>query len=104
MPCSDGGSPNLQGFGGPYPEAVARSDKLARLLCFVMGKLDGTIRGCLFSGGEPEAEELSDWWEAHQTLDLERKIAERVAANRAAIRKRAIAKLTPAERRALDLK
>lgn len=103
MPCSDGGSPNLQGFCGPDLESRARADKLARLLCFVMGKLDGTMRGCLFSCGEREAEELLEWWEHHQELDRRREEARNFSRKQAALRKSALAKLSTKEREALDL-
>lgn len=48
--------------------------------------------------------DLSDWWEEHRQLDARRKAAEAAANRVAAIKRVALAKLTPEEKNLLGLK
>jgi hypothetical protein len=94
MPCRDGGPP------GPSLEDQykQRLDLATRLLCALCAKLDkaGLTKRFL-------TKELRSWWEQHQEQDRIRKEREEADAASGRTRQRAIAKLTPAERKALDI-
>lgn len=92
MPCRD----------GSYPEDTirdqgARLDKLTRLLCEASRKLEKSDRA-----GEM-SQELRKWLEAHKIEDARREAQAREIAEASRLRKQALEKLTPAERRALKL-
>jgi hypothetical protein len=73
-------------------------------LCALIQSLDeqGANR-LVYNAREGRSRDLADWWEAHQKADKKRIGPERELATRHALREKALAKLTPAERRALDL-
>lgn len=92
MPCRD----------GSYPEDTIRDqsrrlDKLTRLLCEASRKLEKSDQA-----GEMSPE-LREWLAAHKIEDARREARARELAEAARLRRKAIEKLTPAERRALGL-
>lgn len=93
MPCRDGGPP----IEVEYKE---RLDKVTRLLCELCGTLEasGANTKKLFT------RELSAWWEVHKKADRARELQERAERTRKATRRKALKKLTPAERRALGIR
>lgn len=58
----------------------------------------------VYNAKERLARDLADWWEDHQRADAEREEKERAEADNAVQRESALAKLTPAERKALGVK
>lgn len=78
-------------------------DRLSRILCFVMGRLDARTIDALCRQGSAEAGELNAWWTEHQRRDAERVAREEFEKRRGELRAQAIYKLTDAERKALGL-
>lgn len=68
-------------------------DKMARLLCEFCKSHDVTKQSL----------ELQIWWRDHQKWDKKRKADEQAAVSRAEVRRRALAKLTKEEKKALGL-
>ena len=103
MPCTDGGPDSgeverarLRGFtreafGSVNPHAD--SEELTRDLC----KWARTADVSRYSL------ELQIWWRDHQRWDRAREADDRAAKQSADLRQQALAKLTPAERRALKV-
>ena len=95
MPCSDGG-PSYQ----ENPETKDRLDKVTRLLCGLCRRL--TNRGRAFHITDDA--ELAKWWAAHQEEDRRREERERKEREEAAAKRKALAKLSPRERRLLGIR
>lgn len=95
MPCTDGGPP------GPSREDVLkqRLDTATDLLCGLCKKLEKSK-----IGKKLMTRELAKWWQAHQEADRIREESERMRRERETTRQRALAKLSPAERRILGIR
>lgn len=82
-------------------EWKAKTDKLARIACKAMtelveqGKADFLIL---------RDDEVREWWEAHQIADREAREAREKKERENRIRREALAKLTPEERKILGIK
>lgn len=73
-------------------------------LCALLRKVtDATDKYTLFSQNSPTSAELNLWWVRHQEFDKTRKLLEETKAAKNELRKQALTKLTPEERKALDL-
>lgn len=70
-------------------------DKLTRMLCTASKAMDN--RGVKMSN------EHLEWWKQHQEFDRKRAEQEKKERQEELLRKRAIAKLTPEERKLLDI-
>jgi len=70
----------------------------------VTGMSDKERAAIVYNSYDAMSRKLADWWEDHQAKDARRKIAEKDEAATKALRKAALAKLTPAEIKALGLK
>lgn len=78
---------------------------LTATLCEYLTELDGTNAGeeLIWNGRNSKARSLASWWEAHQEEDRKRIKAEREQEKMELTRKKALAKLTRAERKALGV-
>ena len=92
MPCYDErSSPEYI-----YKESTAKIDKLTRMLCTVLGSLPSTQVKSL-------NKEINDWWVKHQEWDRRRLTAEAETRRKEELKRRAKAKLTEQERKALGI-
>lgn len=103
MPCGDGGVPYP-----PTREEILEA-KTPRMLCAVLSTLDpGVLDACLGHVNWKEAgvtrAELEEWWALHRKRDAQRRKREKAEADQKELRGKALAKLTPAEAKALRLK
>ena len=57
----------------------------------------------IYNARVKESRDLADWWEEHQGADRKREAKEKKAKKEADLRKKALSKLTAAERKALGL-
>jgi len=88
MGCRD----SWGGYGGDYDDGLSKDyDALARYVC------------ALFKKGMKPPAELRDWWRRHQEDDARREAQEEAEQRRRSERAGAIAKLTPHERKVLNL-
>lgn len=94
MPCSDGGT-----YCSEDTETKNRLDKVTRLLCGLCERAECEARGTLISNDE----ELAQWWAKHQEEDLRREEQERKEREEKEAKRKALAKLSPRERRLLGL-
>ena len=79
-----------------------RLDEWTAILCSKLKKLSKKQQDTIiYDGRLPKARLLADWWEKHQEADKLRNARERAKKKQASLRKSALAKLSPAERRAL---
>jgi hypothetical protein len=83
----------------------ANDERLIPLLCTTMTNMGDVMRDNFTykSARLPMARDLADWWETHQAADKARVEREQKLEAQATLRSQALAKLTPAERRALGL-
>jgi hypothetical protein len=82
----------------------ASDDRSVTELCAVlkaMSKED--LERIVYDAKNKTARDLADWWETHQAADTAREAKEKAAAKAEAIRKKAVAKLTPKERKVLGV-
>lgn len=99
MPCNNDGYP-------PSREEILDEKVPMATLCAMLKALPEPALGGVLDrmdwaeAGVTRAEFL-EWWRLHRKRDVRRKADEKEAAERAALVKRAEAKLTPAERKAL---
>lgn len=61
------------------------------------------VEDIIYNARSKEARSLADWWEAHQEHDRQREELERVSAERNALKRQALAKLTQEEMDALGI-
>lgn len=73
------------------------------MLCSRLRKLKPAQRKQLLDWNKKSCRPLATWWEDHKQLDRAREADERKAEREQAMRKRAVAKLTKAERRLLGV-
>jgi hypothetical protein len=84
-----------------YQELKKTNDKLARIACKVMtelvahGKADFLVL---------KDDELREWWEKHQEADRKAREAAEAKKRLAQVRREALSKLTPEEKKALGIK
>lgn len=80
-------------------------DHHTAMLCAECKKLEDSVHAdsILYDGKNPQARRLADWWDRHKLADERRIAAEKSKRQRTDIRKRALKKLTAAERRAFGL-
>ena len=87
-----------------YYGTVGLLDAHTALLCETLNNLPKSkMDAIVYNGRDPKARKLADWWDAHQKADRERKAKEKADAKTAATKKKALEKLTKAEREALGL-
>ena len=79
-------------------EARKEATKLARLLCKTMRRVEA--EGLV----SQMPDDVQKWWKEHKRIDAEREERERKEREKKALAKKARSKLTPAERRALNLR
>jgi hypothetical protein len=93
MPCRDGG-PTDNEIAYDYKR---RLDLATRVACEAMSVL---TKGGNYTNMSAEAK---TWWQKHQDEDARRIAREKAERKRLADKKAALAKLTPAEKKALNL-
>jgi hypothetical protein len=87
MPCGD---------PSPYPASRESDyDTIKAHLCWACHTLE--------NAGAILPPDLARWWQQHQEVDARRKQAEAEATHRAMVKRAALEKLTPEERRALGV-
>lgn len=92
MPCRYDGSP--EGNTRYFEEQLGR---VTRVACEALRFLED-------DGRLPDlSPELRRWWKQHKATDRRRREAEQEIARRKVLRKKALARLSPAEKRALGL-
>lgn len=84
------------------PETKKRLDRVTRLLCFVIRNLTPLEKNHLF-GHKSNGQDLKKWWITHQKQDKLRLQKEKEKREHKKIKTKALAKLTPKEKRALGL-
>ena len=92
MPCYD----ERSSPGYIYKENREKIDKLTRMLCTVLSSLPSTQVKSL-------NKEINDWWAKHQEWDRRRLATEAEARRKEELKRRAKAKLTEQERKALGI-
>ena len=91
--------------GTSYYSTVAKHNDAAAKLCYMISKLtEKELDKYIYNGRSAESRKLAEWWEKHQQADAKRLKDEQQAKAKNATRKRALAKLTKAERAALGIK
>lgn len=106
MPCNDGGPPS---YYDAYEDQRRRSDKLARMLCGLCGRIDALVaEGNIISMDDiahliNKDEKLAEWWVKHQEQDAKRLAAEKAKKRKQRVRRDALKKLTAEEIEALGL-
>jgi len=83
-------------YGGPFDCIPS--------LCEVLTSMMPSERDRLLEGKNRTARDLANWWEEHQEADRAKALREANARAQAGLRKSALGKLTPAEKKALGLK
>lgn len=84
-----------------YP-STGHTDWLTATLCKILKQLPETeIERVVYNARSKKARDLADWWEEHQALDKHRADIEKRLKAKEVIKKKALAKLTKAERKAL---
>lgn len=82
----------------------ARDERLVPMLCAEIQELTlNQLDAIMYNGRKAKARDLADWWEKHQEADRQRESKEARDRERDALRQSALAKLTPAEREALQI-
>lgn len=99
MPCSDYET-NTRVEYRENPEIKYRLDKVTRLLCGLCRKLEGHE---LFKHILKDNKELNTWWIEHQEQDRKEAIRLAEIKRKKILKKNALAKLTPEERKLLNL-
>lgn len=94
MPCRDWSQSEV--VVRDDPEVRRRLDLATRVACT-------TLRSLRASEIKHLPEEVQRWWAAHQEEDRRREAREAAERERKALKKKALDKLTPAERKALNL-
>lgn len=105
----------LRELGQEIPEKVSKAakeyygdekhlDANVASLCKLLRGLSKTAADrIIYDGRSRRARQLANWWEKHQRADKQRIQNEKNEAKVEAVRKRAIGKLTPLERKVLGL-
>lgn len=102
MPCRDYDDYNVREAIDEIEERSKKKlDKVTRLLCETLKKVEGTAieTEVLLKGGE-----LAEWWTEHKKQDAKRLAAEREKKRKAKVRREALRKLNKEERQLLGLK
>ncbi len=82
----------------------AHDSRSVPLLCSVVKGMTDKVRAAIvYDGSNPTARKLADWWDLHEQMDKEKQRRSRQAKRDAKLREDALAKLNPAERRALGV-
>ena len=98
MPCNDGrDNVHVVTEYREDPEMKKRRHKLARMLCETIGKMSATQRSTLLSL------ETRQWYKEHREEDRRREEREKAVRNQKAKIRKAVAKLTPEERKLLGI-
>lgn len=85
-------------------DSIYCADDFVPALCAALLSLAPERRDALiYNSRDRQARDLADWWEDHQEADRRRVEREQAEAAAAEARAKALAKLTPEERRALGL-
>lgn len=79
---------------------IWKANEATRMLCELCAELDDSV---IYDGKNPDARKLADWWDAHKIADAKRKEREATEVQRKIDAAAGLAKLTPAERKALGL-
>lgn len=83
--------------------AYANDERCVTELCATLKAMQPKRRETLvYNAHDANARDLAGWWEDHQAADAERERQEAAAKRKDRLRKQALAKLSPAEREALD--
>ena len=83
---------------------TANYKTLAPMLCSKISALDDTLRNqIVYNARDPLSRELANWWEKHEAEDQKRLREELQEKKDKKARDKAIAKLTPRERKLLGL-
>ena len=93
MPCTTGQECDRTDY-----EARRENERLTRVSCDIMRVLQSNGFDLSQLGGETR-----QWWDRHQAQDTARAAAAQQMAERDSLRESALAKLSPAERKALGL-
>lgn len=81
---------------------AGRADEFTALLCDKLKRLtNAQLAKWVYNGRSPAARKLADWWDEHQKIDAEKERDAKELKDLEAVKKKALAKLTPDERRAL---
>jgi hypothetical protein len=104
MPCFDYGGSNRSWDAGEIEALTRKINRLEAMLCAVISVSPDIIDRIDENESGIKKAMLKVWWKDHQAEDERRRKREREAAERERIRKSALNKLTPAERKLLGLK
>jgi len=87
-----------------YPD-TSKLNHATSTLCDVCTMMsDHDKAWIIYNGREREARRLADWWEEHQEVYIKKRQWARALARQNKLRAQALAKLTPEEREAVNLK
>lgn len=93
----------------PSSVSITAEDQYAKMdfvpdLCYILKWFTSTqLDTIVYNGRVKESRALADWWERHQEADRAREAQEALAEHVAELKKTGVAKLTPAERKALGV-
>lgn len=96
MPCRDDRDDCRQ----DYSDLQTKLDKVTRLLCGVCRATEKAGGGKLIAANK----ELNTWWKQHQEADRRREAAEQAERDQQAKRQAALDKLSPEERKLLNIR
>jgi len=97
-------SRDIQKGATTYYGIRADRDKYTAMLCSLCKEMTPEqMEKIIYNARNPVSRELATWWEHHQEVDRKREEKERQDAERQELVKSALAKLTPAEVKALGL-
>ncbi|MES3005284.1 MAG: hypothetical protein V4690_04270 [Patescibacteria group bacterium] len=82
----------------------ANDDRAVIELCAALTSMTSDVlETIVYNPHDAESRDLADWWEVHQAADAEREKREAEQAQDEETKKSALAKLSPAERKALKV-
>lgn len=82
----------------------AKDERSVTELCAILKRMSPEQQETIiYDSRNKDARDLANWWEEHKAADVEREKEEAAEEAKSKLRKRALKKLSPAERESLDI-
>lgn len=85
-------------------DPYCKMDLVPELCSFLRGLEPPVFDSIVYDARSKQSRDLADWWEEHEAHDRDREAREKAEAKRQKLAASGMAKLTPAERKALGIK